>query len=425
MRKLFCACVIITLSMISYSKSWAQNYPVYNSYYINPYLYNPAEVATDYTYVYINHRRQWLGVEGAPVVSTINISSQLHESRSGIGAKISSFERGLLNTTDVSLTYAYGVPVSEKNLLYFGLSGGAISTTVNADPADPAVSRYQSNNFQPTGNFGLLYRSASGINLGVALPQLFATASAISFSPVDNMIFSAYYRRKVEGKIVSKTKKGVRSKVKTHESNAPLELYTLYKYSKFGNSQFEVMGKFNLSEHFWLGAFYKQSYGFGAITGIQANHFIFSYAYELGGQPEPGFSSGTHEIQLGIRLGKQKIYKRKAPVLHSLLKAPSTQHVARFQQTIEDTDHVENKEDTKKKYYVVIKAFSDFTGADVFKKKLIAEKYNADIFYYEKDKKYYVHVMESGKSSEAYDEARNLKNFTKLKEAKVLTVIQK
>src|SRR5258706_9426071 len=89
---------IISILCFSCYNGFAQNYPVYNSYYINPCLFNPAEVATDYTYVYLNHRRQWLGIEGAPVISTINFNTMLNETHAGVGAKLSSFQRGLLNT---------------------------------------------------------------------------------------------------------------------------------------------------------------------------------------------------------------------------------------------------------------------------------------------------------------------------------------
>lgn len=434
MRNFFYLLLLSLLLNGSY-RSYAQNYPVYNSYYINPYLYNPAEVATDYTYIFLNHRQQWMGVEGAPVLTTFNISSMLNQSHAALGAKISSFKRGILNTTDLSLTYGYGIAVNQKNTILFGLSGGAISNTIDlskvTDPTDPAIAGYLSNNIQPTANFGMLYRSASGLNLGVALPQLFAPKfnsisnfSSTAFSPADNVIVTAYYKRRVEGKIVSRTKKGVRARVKTNDSYAPLEFYLTYKYAKAGNSQFEAMAKLNLSESFWLGGLYRQAYGFGAVTGFNIKQqFLLSYSYELGGQPEPGFSSGTHEIQLGVRLGQQKKFRKVTPVLRSTIKTTKESHTARFQQTVEDTDNIGGEQKTvKKRYFVVIKVFPDFSAADAFKKKLIEQKYNADIFYYPKDKKYYVHVLESGKSSEAFEEARNLKNYTKLKEARVLTV---
>ncbi len=97
-------------------------------------------------------------------------------------------------------------------------------------------------------------------------------------------------------------------------------------------------------------------------------------------------------------------------------------HTARFQETIEDPDNITRDESAKKKYYVVVRAFADFAQADAYKKKLIGEKFNADIFYYEKEKKYYVHLLETVKQSEANEEVKNLNNYTKLKEARVLIV---
>jgi type IX secretion system PorP/SprF family membrane protein len=413
----------------------AQNYPVYNSFYVNPYLYNPAEAATDFTYVYLTHRLQWTGVEGAPVLSSLSFTTLLNETRSGIGGKISSYKRSVLSTTDITLSYAYGVPVSKTNWLFFGLSGGAISNTIDlenvSDPSDPALKNYMANNFQPVANFGMLFRSASGLNFGVALPQLFtpkfnseSSFSSTAVSPFDNILITAYFRRRVEGKLVSRTKGGMRSRKKTKEANAPLELYLNYKYSSFGNSQLEALAKINLSENFWVGGSYRLAYGFTANMGITYNRITLGYSYEPGGQPEAGFSSGTHDAIVGVRFGEKKKFKRATPILRSQLKnVPTESHTARFQEEVEDPDNIKQEEIVQKKYYVVIRSFGDFVQADTYKKKLIAEKYNANVFYHEKDKKYYVFLLETSKQHDANEEARNLRNYTKLKSASVLTVI--
>lgn len=413
----------------------AQNYPVYNSFYITPYLYNPAEAATEYTSIYANHRQQWLGIEGAPSVTTLLFTTLLDGSRAGIGGKLSSYQRGLLRTTDISLSYTYGVPLSEKSMLFFGLSGGAISSRIDltkvTDPNDPAIAGYLANNILPAANFGMLFRSQSGLNFGVTLPQLFAPGfnatehfADINFSPIDNVMVMAYYKKKLDSKIVNRRRRGVRTRAKLDDVYAPLEFYATYKYAAAGNSQFEVLAKLSLSENFWLGASYRQSYGFSAHTGISYNKFLFAYSFEPGSQPEKGFSTGTHEVHLGIKIGDKKKFKvKREPVFRSTIQTTKEQHQARFQQTAEDPDHINQQEGApKKRYYVVIKSFSDFTAADEYKKKLIEQKYNADVFYYDKDKKFHVHVLESVKSSDAYDEARNLKAFTKLKTANVLVV---
>ncbi|MBA4057096.1 MAG: hypothetical protein C0490_20455, partial [Marivirga sp.] len=210
----------------------------------------------------------------------------------------------------------------------------------------------------------------------------------------------------------------------TEETIAPLEMYFNYKYSKFGNSQFELLAKLNLTQNFWLGASYRLPYGFTGNLGINTQRFVLGYSYEPGNQPQDGFSQGSHEVILGLKLGKPKKFKRAAPVLRSTLtKSPTEKHTARFQETVEDPDQINQVQgEAKKKYFVVIKVFNDFTAADVYKRKLVTEKFNADVFYNPQDKKYYVHVLETLKATEAHEEVRNLKTYTKLKDARLLIV---
>lgn len=419
--------------IMCWGTAFAQNLPVYNSYYINPYLYNPAEVASDYTYVFVNHRQQWMNIEGAPVLTTVNFNTMLDNSHSAFGVKLSSFKRGILNSSDVALTYAYGIGLSEKSRLYFALSGGAITNNINvneADLSDPAIANYLADNVQPAGNFGMMIKSESGFNFGIALPQLFgpkfnstANFENTSVSPMDNIIVSAYYRKKQSGKMVNRRRKGVNQKVKTEESYAPLEFYAIYKYAKAGNSQAEAMIKLNLSQNFWLGAAYRQSYGMSGSAGLAVGKFLLSYSYEPGNQPEPAFSQGTHEIQLGLKLGELKTFRRKAPELLSRLRTQTVVHSSRFKQEIPPLNSgVQRTTVSATKYYVVIKVFPDFTSADHYKQELRNDKFNANVFYYEKDRRYYVHVLETEKASDAHQEVRNLKTYTKLKTARVLTI---
>ncbi len=376
-----------------------------------------------------------MNVEGSPVTSALTFTTLLNESRAGMGGKITSYKRGLLNTTDFSLTYAYGIPTGQKNWLFFGLSGGAISNSIDitkvSDPNDPAIAGYLANNIQPAASFGMLYRSGSGLNIGVSLPNLFpgvynssASFSELTVSPTDNVFVTIYYKRKVESKIVSRNKGGLKQKVKTQEAIAPLEFYFNYKYSKYGNSQFELLAKLNLTQNFWLGGSYRLPYGFTGNLGINVQRFTFGYSYEPGNQPQDGFSQGSHEVILGLKLGQLKKFKRAAPVLRSTLtKTPTEKHTARFQETVEDPDQINQQQgEIKKKYFVVIRVFNDFTAADVYKKKLISDKFNADIFFNPQDRKYYVHVLETLKAADAHEEVRNLKTYTKLKEARVLIV---
>lgn len=428
---IFTSCLLLSIVSIC----GGQNYPIYNSVYANPFLYNPAAAANEETTIFVHHRQQWLGIDGAPVISAFSINSLIDNKRYGLGVKASSFQRGLLTSSDVSFAYAYGIPLNKTSQFYFGMSVGAITNTLDissaSDPSDPAFANYQDNNLQASGSFGMLYKSTSGISLGLALPQLFAPSflnpsfSVVTPQPFDQVIASFGYRKKLEGKLMTKKVRGMKTRVKGKEMYAPLEFYLLYRYAAFQENQFEVATKLNLTQNFWLGASYRQNYGLTGSTGFQIKKLSLGYFYELGSQPEAGFSQGSHEVFAALRLGETKKYKRPAPVLRStLLTIKTTEHHARFQNQVDDPEKLLHAEapESKRTFYVVVRSFSDFAPADIYKNKLIGEKYNAEIFYYAKDKKYHVYIYSSTKSSEAYEEVRNLKNFTKIKDARVLVV---
>lgn len=426
------AALLPLILLLGWFQLRAQNYSLYNSFYINPYLYNPAEASTNHAYVFANYRKQWLNIEGAPTNATLNYNTQIDHTRSGIGVKASSYSRGLLNTSEALVTYSYGVPFNLNNVLYFGISGGASSNTIDvnkaSDPNDPALANYATG-VRPSANFGMRWASSSGISLGAALPQLFGEVyptnqmSKNGLAPFDNMLFTFSYRREVT-KLINRSHRISQHKLQPTAHYAPLEFYAVYKYSSFLTNQYEVVGKYNLSDNFWLGLGYRQNYGVIPSFGIAWDQFIFCYSYEPGIQPEKGFSTGSHEAQIGWRIGGEKRFKFKEPQLHSTLKVGATHHDPRFRERTADMEEAYRPEE-KRRFYVYIKSFPDFARAEDFKKKLVNQKYNGQIFFFPKTKLYYVFTFETLKAAEANEEVKNLKAYTKLKEAKVLTVIEK
>ena len=83
--------IVSTLMLFSCHALRAQNFPVYSSFFNNPYLYNPAEAATEYTYAFANFRKQWVNVPGAPTLATLNVNTLVDQTRTGVGFKASSF----------------------------------------------------------------------------------------------------------------------------------------------------------------------------------------------------------------------------------------------------------------------------------------------------------------------------------------------
>jgi len=293
----------------------AQNYPIYNGYFLNPFSYNPAAAATERIQANAAYRRQWVEIPGAPAVLNLSVSTLLNERRAGIGFKVSSFNRGFLSSSEVSLAYAYGVPLDKYSRLYFGLSGGFLSNTLNTkeiSSTDPALANV-ANSFTPSASFGMYYRNTNGINLGLVLPKLISNQNLdanFGFSYFDNVIVTAAFSRwDPNPKVIKKGQEKLFVK-KKKKTNLPFEAFAIYRYSSIGGL-FEATGKYNFNANIWLSATYRQYAGIIPGIGVHTKDLSFGYFYEtgLGGD----LPLKTHEVLLSVQFGKDKKFRDKKP----------------------------------------------------------------------------------------------------------------
>jgi type IX secretion system PorP/SprF family membrane protein len=320
---------------------------------LNPYVYNPAAAASSRAQVFAGYRKQWFGISGAPTVFTLTGSTLVDGSRAGVGIKVSSISRGFLNSTEASLSYAYGVPLNKDSKLFFGLSGGLLSNSVNlsdvSNANDPALGSLSSN-LIPSASFGMLLASGSGLNFGVTLPKLITDQqlnSKYSFSYLDNAVVTASFSKWDPNPKVLKKGKGKTLGKYRKTTNIPLELFSIYRYSIYG-STIEATAKYNFNQYIWISAGYRQYGGLIPGIGINANDFSFSYFYE------PGIGGDmplkTHDLLLSLRFGKVNKFRDKplpTPInktmppaqTKAVVKKPETQQVA--------TKPVETKPQTK------------------------------------------------------------------------------
>jgi len=386
-------------------KAEAQTSSIYNAYIHNPFFYNPAEAITNYSTINLMHRKQWIGIDGAPTATAFTLTSRIRESKSGFGVKFVSLKEGLVSNDAADVSFVYGIPLSLSQMLQFGMSVGAAARSINfnaLDMNDPAIGNFN-NTIDPAASFGLAWKSTSGLNVGVALPSLLSRQSQISDAGIaykrqfatDEIIVTASFARTHDNRVVTKKRRGVKRKVQSGETRAPLELYTLYRYSKYFPGQAEAFVKLNLSQAVAIAGGYRLNYGPLTALHLSFGKMALQYSYEPMVRLAD-FTTSSHEFQIGLRVGKDRKPVVKKPQLRSRLNTTEEHHVARFQQ---GEDDITTKETTK--YYVVIKSFKDFTPADAFKRKLIAEKFNGNVIYSEKDKQYHVYVYKAAKSPDA------------------------
>ncbi|GAB3327936.1 hypothetical protein GCM10027429_02200 [Marivirga atlantica] len=425
-------CVLYIFFLFNVLSSQAQEIPVYNHFYTTPYLLNPAEAgAYPFMNASINHRQQWRGVEGAPVVTTITFESPFDYKNWALGVNLRNFNRGLLSTTDFLATYAYTVYFRSSASLRFGLSAGLTANSIDVrqinDPSDPALANFLDNNIQPISNFGMKFESPIGLNFGVSLPQLFEPSyvntknfEAYDFSPFDEVTVMAYFKKRIDSKIVTKRSGRYKRRVKIEDTFSPLQIYALYQYSALVDERIELLTTLNLNENFWLGASYRLNYGASGMFGFNIKNVAFSYAYEPSSKLVQGFANGAHEVQLKLRIGEKKKLEQNKPKLRTLSRSET--HNPRF--SSEDVQLGGDEEQTaKRKYYVVVKEYKDFNSADKLVKQLKKDQdISSDIFYNKNNGVYYVYIYETYSKRDAYKDKKAAEELTKFKNIKVIIV---
>ena len=290
----------------------AQQPPQYLHFFTNPYLYNPAFAGYDKSpVIYATHRRQWLGIEGAPVTSNLSFHTPLgNKSPIAMGVNITNDVYGLINNSSARVTFAYMVPlaVEAEHYIKFGISAGAGINSIDLSEVDitgdAALLNASGSNMYLDGRFGLQYH-LMGLNIGFTLPQLFATPLAVSdeFSPLQIGRLSRYI---ISGSYRIPLGAG---------GGLAFEPSVLYHVSNEAENRIDAIGILHIKEAVWVGGAYQQQSGIGALLGVHVKKLKIGYAYGMGGSDIANYGSGTHEVQIGFTLGKKQEVLRRKPRL--------------------------------------------------------------------------------------------------------------
>ncbi len=266
----------------------AQQTALFNQFFVNPYLYNPSYAGKgNITRVQFLHRRQWAGVEGAPVTSALSFQLPVNNKVS-LGLNVISDKRGILATNSGLFTFGYTLQMGSEQSVRIGLSLGAESNIADAGNSnDPAV--LNSNKTGVQANYGISYHLKS-FHIGVALPRLLQSKAPsvnefgnLKFSPTNNFIINTGYRFEFPGGKVA------------------FEPNLIYRRNDNLFSQVEAVGTVHINNLFWFGGSYRQDYGPAAFIGIKVKERItFGYAYEIPSSSTTGPGSPTHELLLSI-----------------------------------------------------------------------------------------------------------------------------
>ena len=176
MRQLYTGLLAAALIFIS-TFCKAQLNPYQAVYYQNRYLNNPAMAGLDRGLnINLGYQQQWSSFPGAPKSQSLTADYQATD-KVGLGININDDQSGLFRQTRVMGSYAYHLPLGDRNQkLNFGLSLGINDSrlnysAINGDLSDIKIQQYNQQKPNVDGDLGLSYTSNTLFIEGV-LPNL-------------------------------------------------------------------------------------------------------------------------------------------------------------------------------------------------------------------------------------------------------------
>lgn len=305
--------------------SYAQYRPEYSHFMLNNYLINPAVTGIEsYGDMQIGYRRQWMGIEGSPQTAYLSfhtpiglrqdqgfsrtftqqttVSNRLPKrsgnTKHGIGGMLLSDQIGPFSRFHGYISYAVHKPLTEKFTLSLGASFGVMHNTINPDkvslhdPNDPAIYNF-SGEFSLDGGIGL-WGYSEKFYAGLAITDINA------FSTGENSVASPFSDMHV---------------LLTGGMNLPfhssLSLLPSLQIRTIGNDAFTWQAALRLmvKNRFWVGSGYRFESDVILMTGMYISDLLsFAYAYDAGVGAPSQYSTGSHELTLGLRLfNKNKV----------------------------------------------------------------------------------------------------------------------
>ena len=105
---------------IVFVATYAQQDSQFTQYMYNTINVNPAYAGSRETMsVFLLHRTQWVGLDGAPVSNTASINTPISASNMGIGFSIVNDRIGPSDENNIAVDVSYSIPLSETFKLSF------------------------------------------------------------------------------------------------------------------------------------------------------------------------------------------------------------------------------------------------------------------------------------------------------------------
>ena len=266
------------------------------------YMYNTVAVNPGYagsrgvTSLFLQHRSQWVGLDGAPVTNVFSINKPVSNTNLGYGISIVNDRIGVSDNNTFSVDFSYSIPLSNASKLSFGLKASAnwLSVDYNRltirEPNDVVLSQQNSidNQFSPNVGVGIYWHSSKNY-IGISVPHFLETKrydDNISSTAKDKMHFYLIGGTVFDLNPDWKFKPALLTKL---AQGAPLQI--------------DFSANFLFSDQFTFGTAYRLNAAITGLVAFQVNKaWQIGYAYDAEATKLANYNSGSHEMFLRFEL---------------------------------------------------------------------------------------------------------------------------
>lgn len=287
--------LILIFALISSGILKAQQMPHYSQYFLNEFMVNPAVAGSSgFSDIRSNHRSQWVGITDAPRTFTLSMNAPVKEQKMGLGGAIFTDITGPTRRIGGSFSYAYHLQVAEKTKLAMGLSAGLLQFTIDGskitvrDPGDNYYVMGVQSLIVPDFGFGV-YLYHDNYFFGASAPQI--TQNRLRFFAdrengarlEDHYFITAGYKFKAG-------------------ENFQVQPMLMAKYVAPVPMQLDLSARIIYQEKMWFGATFRTKDAVSLMFSfLYQDNLMIGYAYDYTVSGLRKYTTGTHELMLGLR----------------------------------------------------------------------------------------------------------------------------
>jgi len=286
--------------ILSITIGHSQQLPFYSHHVVNPYFVNPAFAGENGSNVFIDYRKQWIGLNGAPEYQLFTFEAPLKRKNMGFGVTFSNDVNNVLGSSSGLLSYSYVAKINKLHQFRFGVSLGfrqnrILFNKINAaDMTEAILFSTNQNASNIDGNFGINYK-INRFQLGFATYQVFNNSYFYEDTYNNNELISSLVNHYI---VVARYKFIIIPKIFT------LSPIILGRSAKGIPFQYDGNIKLDYKEKSWINIAYKHEVGYSLSIGTHFENFIIGYSYEMSSNKLVNYNYGSHEVLLGVFLNK-------------------------------------------------------------------------------------------------------------------------